>query len=499
MNRLVRPSADMSDHRSMREQGAALIGAVLSVLILSMVGTVSINLAVQEIQSVQGIRDATMARHAAEAGADLVMAWFHDPATAPAEAAGDLFRKRFDVPNSGPSFFDAQGKSQFTGTAARPDFLLDAARPADDRLLHDPNSGWFRGWRGLGRIHKMKVYGPSRPGLLCTVEVTVSAGGLTKTFAFQLAANSVPPLRSAIEVGVNQPTLGSDGPLTTWVHWGDMRVKGDARFASRKEIPVKTALASVSGESYAEMMHQEDRWLEIRVGGDAIFPPPVPGAMTQPELTPSNVLPRQDPQPGLRLDRWDYDTMKKQALRYGAYYAMDRQGLLYRNGKIEPGTGLRPQELFDVEAGGTSPGLVFIDTVDGHRPESANLGTLSLEAEYLEGIWYVNAHLHLKPKGAGRSVSALSPPLGNQAASERSRAPVQVPGVHVNGVLYVAGDVVVEGQPRIYGALVAGGKMVSASAASGPLELWYNYDLSSGLVRGLPLISVAPGSVQELF
>ncbi|TAJ08263.1 MAG: hypothetical protein EPO61_09115 [Nitrospirae bacterium] len=483
-----------------RERGAALIGAVLGVLILSMVGTVSVNLAVQEIESVQGMRDAAIARHLAEAGADLVTTWFHNSAAEPA-GAGELFKKRYDRPDSGPSFFDAQGRSQFTGTADRPDLVFDAARAADHRLLNDPASGWFRGLRGLGEVRKLKVYGPSRPGLLCTVAVTASVGKLTKTLAFQLAANDMPSLRSAVEVGVNGEPQAADGPLPLWVHWGEVQVKGDVHLPNRKQIPAKTSLASLSGWSYADMLRREDRWLEIKVGGDAYFPPAAPGVVTQPDPDPTNVLPRQDPYPGLRLDRWDYDRMKKQARRYGTYYAMDRQGLLYRNGTVTPGTGLRPEELFSSESGGDHPGFVFIDTLDGRQPEPTNLGTLSLETEYLDGVFFINAHLQLKPKGSGRPVSAFTPPSGSPADPDWShtRVPVQLTGIHLNGVVYAAGDVVVEGYPRIYGALVAGGKLMAASASSGPVELWYNHELAEGLVKGMPLVSLVPGSFQELF
>lgn len=494
-----RPNVDVNRFPR-REEGAALIGSVLAVLILSMVGTVSMNLAAQEIESVHGMRDAAIAGHLAEAGADLVMTWFHDSAARPA-GAGDLFTKRYDRPDSGPSFFDAQGRSQFAGTADRPDLVFDAARGADHRLLNDPASGWFRGLQGLGEVRKLKVYGPSRPGLLCTVAVTASAGKLTKTLTFQLAANGMPPLRSAVELGVTGEPQVSDSVVPLWAHWGEVRIKGDVHLPNRKEIPAKTQLASLSGLSYAEMLRRDDRWLEIKVGGDAFFSPAAPGVLKQPEPDPTNVLPRQEPFPGLHVDRWDYERMKKQARRYGAYYAMDRQGLLYRNGTVTPGTGLRPEELFGSESGGDHPGFVFIDTLDGRQPEPTNLGTLSLEAEYLEGVFFVNAHVHLKSKGSGRPVSAFTPPSGSPADPDwsRTRVPVQLTGIHLNGVLYAAGDVLVEGHPRIYGALVSGGKLSTVSASSGPVELWYNHELAGGLVKGIPLVSLVPGSFQELY
>src|SRR5207244_6805945 len=97
---------------------------------------------------------------------------------------------------------------------------------------------------------------------------------------------------------------------------------------------------------------------------------------------PANVYPRQDPFPGLKEDRWDYETMKKQALLYGSYYGLERDGLLYQNGRVEPGLGRTADEVFGSEAVGDHHGLVFVDTLDRRPPGTDNLGTLSLETEY---------------------------------------------------------------------------------------------------------------------
>jgi hypothetical protein len=478
------------------ERGAALIGAILLMLVLSMMGTVSLNLTTQEIQSVKAAEDDAAARHLAEAGSDLVMQWFHDPRSTPEGGAGGLFAKRYELPDAGPSFFDANGASQFAGTADQPDLFYDASRPSDDRLLNDPTVGWFRPLRALGRILKLKVYGPVRPGLLCTVEVTAGTGRVMRTLSVQLKARTVPPLRSAVQIGNGGGTTGSpDSPLPVFAHWGDMKVTGDVRFGKPDEIPVKTLLASVTGQSYADMPHREDRWADIWVGGQALV---VSGAGVP---LPSNVYPNRDPSPGLRMDRWDYDLMKQYAWLYGSYFVPDWDGLLYRNGKVEPGLGLTPDSVFQSEAVGDHHGLVFVDTMDQRPPGPDNLGTLMLEVPYAEGIFIVNAHLNFKPKGPGRSVPVLSPP-GEGAGSSGSlwtRIPVQLNGIHIQGVVYTAGDLRIEGQPRIYGALAVGGRVTGVSPTSGPLELWYNSDLRSGMVRGLPLVSIAPGTWLEQY
>lgn len=329
---------------------------------------------------------------------------------------------------------------------------------------------------------------------MCTVEVVVSAGKVRRAFSFQLGATTLPALPSGMQVGVREPSRLSDGPFQPWIHWADVQVKGDLRLPPRQRLPEKAPHASLSGLSYADMTPLEDRWMEIKVGGSAIPPESTDGQ----EPMPANVLAQQDPLPGLPGDPQHYDAMKRQALRYGTYYAMDRDGLLYPGGKVESGSGLTAAQVFHAVDGPRNVGLIFVDTLDQRPPSSDNLGTLSIESDYLEGMLILNAHLHLKPKGDGRPIRVLSPPSSQPSSFQGDgREPVQLVGIHVNGALYVAGDLTFEGAPRVHGAVVSGGKITAGASMSGPFELWYNYDLKAGLVKGLPLVFIAPGTLQE--
>ncbi|MER3422515.1 MAG: hypothetical protein C4293_04055 [Nitrospiraceae bacterium] len=474
------------------ERGAALIGVILVFLILSLLGGVALRLAAEEIQQVSAIRDEAVAQHLAEAGIDLVMQWFHDPSSASNQIA-TLFARRYDL-HDGPSFFDASGKSQFSGTSESPDLLYDASTPADDRLLNDPTSGWFRSLRSLGRVLKLKVYGPIRPGLLCTVEITAETKNLIRTLSVQLGTRSIPPLRAGVQIGSSSITSPLE-PLPVWLHWGDLKVKGNAYLGKQEVFPVKTSLAPVTGQSYLEMSRREDRWLNLLLSGEAIF---APSSLPLANNFPSNVYPHQDPMPGLHQDVWQYETIKKYSLLYGSYYVLNRDGLLYRNGTIEPGQGLNPEDVFRSEAVGDHHGLVFVDTLDQQPPRGDNLGTVTLETDYAEGLFMINAHVHLKPKGTGKSVPALSPP-NEGSSSLGNRLPVELSNIHVQGVLYVAGDFSFEGQPRLYGALVTNGRILAMAGNSTPIEVWYNHELRSGLFRGIPLVYVAPGTWQEKY
>ena len=473
--------------------GAALFGALVVALIVSMLGIVSFRLASQEVESVKAVREEGMVKQLAEAGIDLAVQLFHDPTTT-SDSIGALFRKRYDLTEGGPSFFDTQGKSQFRGTAAAPDVVFDAANSDHDRLLNDPATGWFRSLRGLGRILRLKVYAPADPALLCTVEVTAaSSSGLKRTVVVQLGTRRIPAIRAGAQVAGNGMDAVAPRPLPVWVHWGDLKVRGDARLPKVEDLPSKTLLSSVNALSYRDMFRREDRWLTIIVGGMVGF---MPSAVAPPPPQPSNVRARQDPLPGLNEDRWKYDELKKHAIAYGEFYARERDGLLYRDGLIQPGIGVTLETVMHSTEVGDHRGVVFVDTLDQQPPRGDNLGTLIVETDYAEGVFIVNSNLRFKPRGSGRAVSVLSPPNENDPAMG-GRISVDLPGIHIGGILSVAGDLTFEERPRIFGAVMTGGQIIAESAAAGPLEIWADFELRYGLVRGMPLVFIAPGTWRE--
>jgi hypothetical protein len=141
---------------------------------------------------------------------------------------------------------------------------------------------------------------------------------------------------------------------------------------------------------------------------------------------------------------------------------------------------------------GYQHGLIFIDTVDGEAPRLDNLGTLVLDTDYFEGLLVVQGHVVLRPLASGKSVPALSPPPEGMG-SLGARVPVQLSGIHINGVVSAAGTIILERPTRVHGALIAGNTVTGAS--TGILaEVWYDVDLAKGLFRGLPVVYRAPGT-----
>jgi hypothetical protein len=468
------------------ERGVALFAAILMSFILAVLGSLSLQLAAQETATVRGSQDEAASRYLAQAAADVVMQWFHEPGAVPTAEIGTLVSKRVTLADGTVSFFDAKGTSQFVGSAERPDLFFDAGRAEHDRLLNDPAQGWFRSLRGLGRILTLKAYGPLRPGALCTVEVTAQAGPTRSTLSVELGVQQIPPVRAGVQIGGQgvDPVAGVL-PVPVGGHWGDITLKGSVNLGKSSEVPLKTDLAPITGQSYGEMGRAQDRWTTYWIGGEVRFSD---GAAA----LPLNVVPKRDPVPGLREDTWGYDALKRQAQEFGTYYAMDRSGLLYRDGLIEPGTGITADEAFRSDAVGQHRGLVFVDTLDQQAPRGDNLGTLTIQSEYLEGLLVIHAHVQLKPSGPGKTIETLSPPT--TGSSVGARAPVLLSRIMVNGVISTPGTLTYEGAPRIHGAIMVGGAVVKGAGALAPLEVWYNHDLRKGMVRGMPVVYPIPGS-----
>jgi hypothetical protein len=480
---------NVNDH----QQGIALLGAMIVALVLSMLGATLLNLSGQEAASAGLAGQSAVAQQLADAASELVVAWFHSPQTIAGIPQLTALRGKRQFDGQGaPSFFNVSGRSQFVGTADQPDVRLYTGNPSDHRVLNDPETGAFRTITDLGQVEELKVYAPSKPGLLCTIDTTVvtrTNPPVRQSILMQLGALDLPPLRAAVQVsqhlGRFQP--GHESPVS--VHWGELKVGGDLVLSQVDEIPLKSGLAPVTGQAYAEMAQPEDRWMEAWIGGAVqITQPPVGQAPSFPYNFHSN----QNPIPGVHLDQWAYEHVKRMAKRFGRYFAIDREGLLYPQGVVEPGRGISPDEVFQSHRAGEQHGLIFIDTLDQTAPRPDNLGVVRLHTPYFEGTAVVQGHVVLAPRGSGQRLQVLSPPQPDQRA-EVDRMPVSLADIHFNGVLHASGDITISGRVRFYGAVTAGGTITAAGSGS-RLEVWYDHDLGQGYYRGLPVVYRAPGT-----
>jgi hypothetical protein len=469
------------------------MAALAVTMILSLLAMTSLYLVGQDVPGILAMKEETVSQQLADAAAELAVAWFHDPTVTPPAVAELLSRRQNDL-MKGPSFFDSAERSQFTGTPDQPDLLLDGMNSTDYHLLNSSPSGFGGSLRGSGEFTKLKVYGPLRPGLLATVEATARTLGLkpiATTVQVQLGALSIPAVRAAVQVGQGLGTLppGRDSPVHA--HWGDQRIAGDLVVKQLETLALKSSVAPVTGQPYDPLQQALDRWSEYWIGGELSVSQPSPGQDIHP-IPPANVHVHQAPAPGVRIDQWDYESLKAVAQRHGTYYRLDQNGRLHSQWMSTGDEGAAPSEVLRSQIVGDHRGIVFIDTLDGTAPRSDNLGTLRLESEYLEALLVVQGNVVLRPQGSGRSFPVLSPPRDSNGGLG-ARIPVQLSGIHLNGLVWAAGSITLERPIGMYGAVMAGNTIVAADSTA-KLEIWYDIDFSQSRFRGLPVVYRAPGT-----
>jgi hypothetical protein len=248
-----------------------------------------------------------------------------------------------------------------------------------------------------------------------------------------------------------------------------LEVTGEARGGSRRTVSVELGIWEIPPLRAA--VQTEVPSADLSAAGSG----PLPMVQTHWGDSVSN----SPPSP------WQYQTFKDYAQRFGSYYVPDREGRLYRNGMTDLSQPLTTSQVFGSQEVGDQRGLVFIDTLDQQPPNETNQATLILEAPYMEGTFYINAHVVLRPQGTGRMVPAFS--------AAASHGPASISEVTINGVLYAVGTLRADGKVRVFGAVVA----ERGLAGAGLLEVWYDVDLGRGRVRGLPVVYPVRGTWRE--
>jgi hypothetical protein len=255
-----------------------------------------------------------------------------------------------------------------------------------------------------------------------------------------------------------------------------LEVTGEARGGSRRTVSVELGIWRIPPLRAA--VHTEVPSADLSVAE--------PGPFPKVQTHWSDGVSNSPPSP------WQYQTFKDYAQRFGSYYVPDREGRLYRSGMTDLSQPLTPSQVFGSQEVGDQRGLVFIDTLDQQPPNETNQATLILEAPYMEGTFYMNAHVVLRPQGTGRMVPAFAPPPEGQSAAA-SHGPASISEVTINGVLYAVGTLRADGKVRVFGAVAA----ERGLAGAGLLEVWYDVDLSRGRVRGLPVVYPVRGTWRE--
>lgn len=140
------------------QNGMVMLIALLFLLLLTILGTSSLYLAYTETAVTRIIESDARAFYIAESGIEQTLYWFSNPDKFNGTPE-DTFTKKMQ---SGTSFFDEDGVSQYTGTQQTPDMVYSTSD------------------------NELKVYGPTVPGALCTIISSGVSGRITSTVLVEL-------------------------------------------------------------------------------------------------------------------------------------------------------------------------------------------------------------------------------------------------------------------------------------------------------------------------
>lgn len=473
-----------------KESGMAFIATAGLLFLVTFLGLAAFRWSIDEVRIAANQKGSTQARYIAESGTALMLQWFQEPKTFPATGIlaqgervggeGDFLARRMFDRHGAASFSDANGQNQFSGTEEAPDYWYQSDR--------DNPVAPVDAFAGLGTLSVLKLLGPTSPGAIGTIEATGTTGsGISRTVNVELIPSPVPPTSAAVQIGD-----AGEGPLPLLIHWGDLRVLSDADFGGDlTQVPKKDSAAPADGDPYSSS-DRRDAWLDYYVGGAIVNPKPDCPDCTEPFLSQGYGHLHQyqsGNHPEFGLDEWNYEKLKRFAKDWGVYFGTDRDGFLYRDGIIDPARRMTLAQALAPESTGVRRGLVFIDTVNQAPPDGSNLSILDLPIDYLDGIFSIQAHLVLRESGAGQTMRVRPPPLEGTSGTASGET-VALSNIQLKGILSVAGRLIVEGHPRVFGALVA----QQGFSGPGQPEVWYDAELRAGYYSGLPTVTFLKGS-----
>ncbi len=470
------------------DKGSSLFIVIFILLLISMLGSILFNASGNDLMIARNQRNDVEANNLAEAGTEVAMFWFNHPEKFKGGGSfknnyngkpEDFFKKRLTDKYGTPTFL-AEGISQFTGTEDKPD--LEYELPFNSYqfdFVLDP-------LKKIGTIKSIKVYSPKREGGICTIESIGEAdNGTIRTAIMEIKAPPLPPLTAPLQSASEDINL-----VPIKVHWGDIRVIGSGNLGDNLEmIPVKNQVSMPDGRNYGTDK-REDGWLDIYIGGEAASPSQKSCTdCKEPysDLGHDNI--HQFQLNEISLDSWNYNDLKAYSKEYGRYYSTDGEGNLYQDGILDEA---HKKGLNDVIASvypGDSKGFVFVDTIDQNPPNDLNIPTLKINRGYLEGIFYINGNLVVEDMEEGFQIDVKTPPWEGKT-DEETRMPVTLSGINLNGVIYSTGSVLIQGRFSVFGGIYAGDGFYDTD----DLEVWYNYDLTTGRLKGNPAILPVKGS-----
>ncbi|MBI5443265.1 MAG: Ig-like domain-containing protein, partial [Deltaproteobacteria bacterium] len=361
-------------------------------------------------------------------------------------------------------------------------------------------------------------YDPTDPGTTPFLRL-----GTTAALPVSTTARCQKLVSLSVPLPVCFPNAITSGGGGSWngnfrVHWGDVVIRGSADPSNTSKRIAKSSSAALNGALYSGSGNS-DRFFDIYVG----YSDPAGTTGGSYVGAASAFQPLQSAGYGNyfgnisytkitdMMAELDYDTMKNLAKQRAAYWYTLTGTTTIRN----PATGQQASLETVLHLSG-GPGtrnsyydgkFIFVDTFAASDPGPTMSGAqlnAALDASlvsapyftlgniYTEGIIYIAGSVDYRSGGGGANITVKTPPeyetrydhntagaITEADLPIRSRPPqpqltVNLSGININGGVYMKGEALFSGSPRIFGSLSA----ERGFGGNGTPEIWYNYNLN---------------------
>lgn len=430
------------------ERGTAIFAALLLLVLSTGLGLLAFHVSTGELHISAYAGRELASTYLAESGVEKVLSWAAEPARSP-----------------DPAFFAELPTRRCAGERASPDFHLS------DAHMDDEGDGPFAEISERGKIVDLRLYKPSHPDGVCTVQIeAVSGKGAAKVIRVEIARNPMPPVTAGIQ-GFGE--TGFSAPV--WGHWGPIRYTGNARFGARPDrIPMLDPTLSPHPRPYTDEGPNEDPVVKIRVEREIEGP----SGQTHPNVYQNDNTVRLD-----SVTPNQFSEIKNFIKRQGGYYIVSPSGRLEQNG-VDRG------EFDDIFGNpGEEHVLAWIDVLPGYSPPAPT----RLGRKNYKGYFYFSGSIQIQEDRFqnGMTVQARAHPW-----SAAHPAPIQLNHLRLDGLFYVLGAIDLEGPFSAYGALYAGKGFTGSGAEN--LQVWYNKDFASADYSSVPPLIRLKGTWRPL-
>ncbi|MFQ5780595.1 MAG: hypothetical protein ACE5HN_07385 [Nitrospiria bacterium] len=436
------------------QRGTAMFVAIMMLSLGTGLGLLAFQVSSTELMISNYSEYELASTYLAESGVEQVLSWVSHPERSPNE---DFFRKLPTTDCSNPN--------------GEVDFSLFSSDLDDAKW---PFSA-LKELEEMGKIDYIRLYKPLHADGICTIEVkSISGKGAAKTVRVELTRSPMRSVTAGVQ-GKGNPAVASP----VWVHWGEIRYSGQANLGkSIKRIP-DLEPGQPNEYSYRDTADNVDSWMEIHVEEKISQPFPPDNNGSTPFNDRDNVYQKEN---DVALDTFDLSEIKRIVMRYGDYYVVSPDGHLEQNG-VDKGT-------FDDVFSPATPQyrLAWIDVNQDSSTEP-----IVIDGRSYKGYFYFSGDVIIEGDQVGQSVEAASPPWPTPASPPQ---PVNLNNVNLDGLLYVQGEIDLNGPFSVYGAVFAGQGFSGDGA--GLLEVWYNNDFRSATYSGLPSIVLLKGTWRTL-